>query len=236
LFTPLPATSLWQFWPIPLFSLLLLCVAVHQAAAVYWPSTRLPHQLAAAIETYAETWEFLAVEDPTQLLAALQQVKHLLDSVTAVLSLPASHTEHQAAMTQAVRTLDFLHLAHKNLVSDFGATPLIATLISSVRMTRELLLQVRCPVHSAVFSAAGLVPHALLLINLLLCLPMELGNLYLEFVLAAVMFLLAAAALALNHLSSPFSGWMHISIEALTYVRARISDKERDVAVLLRMA
>lgn len=52
----------------------LLVVLLSRSWRAFSGSQELPLRLAAVVESYAENWELLAVEDPVQLNAALTQV------------------------------------------------------------------------------------------------------------------------------------------------------------------
>ena len=89
------------------------------------------------------------MDDPAQLLAAIHQIQHLLEASLVSftgLSGARDRTQSVAALEHAVQTMDFLHLAHRNLISELGSTQPIMRLVGSLDIARNKLMQVRSKV------------------------------------------------------------------------------------------
>jgi hypothetical protein len=135
-------------------------------------------ELCNQLDKYVTSWELLAVaaDDAHQLLAAINQVQQLLDAALASfagLSLSggcgssgssasalASERAHAlAALDFAVQTMDFLHLAHRNLISELGSTQPIMRLVASLGAVRTKLMHVRsklpAPAPGIIAGATG---------------------------------------------------------------------------------
>ena len=107
------------------------------------------------VRQYVTVWELLAVDDPAQLLAAINQIQQLLDAALASfcgLSSscgPLSRAHALSALDHAVQTMDFLHLAHRNLISELGSTQPIMRLVASLGTVRNKVMQIRSKMPEA---------------------------------------------------------------------------------------
>lgn len=108
-----------------------------------------------ACAQYVTVWELLAVDDPAQLLAAINQIQQLLDAALASfcgLSSSCgllSRAHALSALDHAVQTMDFLHLAHRNLISELGSTQPIMRLVASLGTVRNKIMQIRSKMPEA---------------------------------------------------------------------------------------
>jgi len=118
-------------------------------------------ELSNQLDKYLTSWELLAVDDAHQLLAAINQVQQLLDAALASfagLSGTGGARERAhalAALDFAVQTMDFLHLAHRNLISELGSTQPIMRLVASLGTVRTKLMHVRSKLPAPTAGSTG---------------------------------------------------------------------------------
>lgn len=110
-------------------------------------------EISNQLDKYVISWELLAVADPAQLLAAIGQTSHLLDAIVASFAGlsgtrdAAITASAKAAISHAEHILDFLHLAHRNLIAELGSTQPIMRLVASLGSVRTKVMQVRARVR-----------------------------------------------------------------------------------------
>lgn len=195
--------------------------------------------LANQIGKYVEVWELLAVEDPQQLLAAINQIQSLLDATLAGF-LARTSEDLTLAVDHATQTLDFLHLAHCNLISELGSTPPIMRLVRALSVIRSYMLRTRVRPTVTIWQPITFLTCGLVAVNtcVLLALP-SIPSTALELIgpTSLVFVLFAALALAWS-LQTPFGpqhssiAWLTssvgVSLEPLTYMRQRLQSKETE--------
>jgi hypothetical protein len=194
--------------------------------------------LSNQIVKYIEVWEFLAVEDPQQLLAAIHQIQSLVDATLAAF-LSRSDQHLTVAIDHATNTLDFLHLAHRNLIAEIGSTPPIMRLVRALQAIRAYISRIRTRPTLTIWKPISAITCGIVLMNLItLAILPPLSSLISELLgTSACIFCLIGCLSLVWALQTPFGPqltivqWLTesvgVSLEPLLYVRQRLATKEQ---------
>mmetsp|Transcript_19706 Transcript_19706/g.39043 ORF Transcript_19706/g.39043 Transcript_19706/m.39043 type:complete len:614 (+) Transcript_19706:66-1907(+) len=188
-----------------------------------------PLTLADNIENYVEAWEFLAVGDTKQLVAALNQVLLFLDYCIEGVGLTPS-----SGFSNAVKILDLLHSVHKNLVREIGSTILVMKLVGATRDIRKDLLLVRVLMQSPA-PTVKVFANSLVMANMLVLLLLAPSILSVEcIIIPGIVFIFMYCYYLLEEMESPFGAISVTHLDPLVYLRSRLEHKIEEGRAVLR--